>query len=263
MSGEDFDELVKNFKMPTDKDLAIGHANWVNGHEPNQFSFWFPRLLELNVKVPKTDILKFGSDISELGFGEGAVIDGYDDYVQKVKDACNRMGYPCFLRSGLTSAKHDWKDTCCIGSEDDVALHMLHINEFCAMVDLPVTEYVVREMLPTKPQFKAFWGEMPIVQEFRIFVKNGILDHFQPYWPEHSIEKPDNENWKQLLAYISHLPLDFKFLSEQSEMVGRHFGGYWSIDWLKVRDDWYLTDMATGESSYDTRTEYEINKGKI
>ena len=123
---------------------------------------------------------------------------------------------------------------------------------FCGCVDIPILSFIARELLPTVPSFHAFSGNMPIVREFRFFVRDNVISHWQPYWPENSIEgHTQDPDWRQKLETLNQITnQEFMLLSSQSLDVGKVLDDFWSIDWLQVGLDWYLTDVAIGSSSY-------------
>jgi hypothetical protein len=120
--------------------------------------------------------------------------------------------------------------------------------------------------------FTAF-HEMPITREFRFFVGKrdisdasdatakrirlpeyeAFIDHWQPYWPVHSIQEPSVEDWQERLEGESDM-----FQSEYDELsaialkaVSGFYGGdAWSVDLLETERGWFVTDMALAESSF-------------
>jgi hypothetical protein len=237
---------------------------WLDHHAPNCISNWFPRLQEVGARVPRTAIVRLSEDEADdltlWAYGEPPP--SLKQSVDAVRAACDTIGYPCFLRSGQTSAKHGWKDSCYIPHAESVESHMYQIVEYSAMAGfdgLPLNVWAARELLPTVPAFTAFYGRMPITREFRFFVRDGKVEHWQPHWPGKAIEgqSPDSEDWELWLAEISDLDdVSLAGLTILSEEIGLHIGGYWSIDWLWVQregemgGEWHCTDMAVGEQSY-------------
>jgi hypothetical protein len=96
---------------------------------------------------------------------------------------------------------------------------------------------------------------MPIHREFRVFVRDGDVEHVQPYWPPDAVKQgdPDTEGWDITLAHASKFDRsEYTTLAmgagKACEAVG---GGFWSVD--MIRDDlnqWWLTDMALGDQSF-------------
>ena len=241
-----------SFKMPTEEEWAEIHRSKQAFDAPNCITTWFPPLYDLmGHRVPRTEFVYTSEDWIVWSYGE--LPSDVQEVADKVREACDRMGYPCFVRSGHTSGKHGWKNTCYIENRDvDFASHLYAISEAGAMGDLPTTVFAIREFLPTEPAFTAFHGDMPIAKEFRFFVRDGVYEHHQPYWPPLSVEgQTTDEDWSVKLASISQLNQDdLDLLVMLSERIGNKIGGYWSIDWLWTIRGWYVTDMAEGDRSY-------------
>lgn len=204
--------------------------------------------------VPKTFVYDIGDEVA------ARIVDGDSDLDRQVAfetmRMCDKVGYPAFVRTGLTSGKHEWKRTCGVETRDEnhIREHIRALAEFSAIADLPMTEIAVREMLRTEPLFHAFYG-MPVVPETRIFARNGTITHAQPYWPASAILHPDVDDWEARLERANREMLEsWPRLCEKSADISRHpvfAPDEWSIDWLKDRDGkWWCIDMALGEMSY-------------
>ena len=231
----------------------------------NDMAYWYPKIKDL-VPTPKTEIIE--TDVVLGHFLDDKTPDGFDDFKELLCQAIERLGgCPLFLRSGHTSAKHDWKQSCYLQSLSDLVQHICYIINYSACADfcgLPYQTWVLRELLPTTPIFTAF-NNMPITQEFRYFVKDGKIVHRQPYWPPeaftqeylHSAPLPDD--WQQRLDNISDYSKFDNKLTKMTELVGDAIGGYWSVDWLQSGGQWYLIDMAKGDESYKWNPVYDDN----
>lgn len=248
-------DIDKAFKIigPTAEDLEIGRKNYELAMEDRRrscLSRWFP-LIENLVPVPKTIIVP--AEIELFSLWDGIEPAGYDGFVQCVADAAMYIGLPTFLRTGLTSGKHYWKNMCYLTDLRKLKGHIFELAEFSGMVDLPIDTWVIREMLPVVAPFTAFSGEMPIVAERRYFVRDGKVQCHHPYWPEHSIDgqNPSRDDWQVCLAELNtEYDAEIAELTNLTEIVGHAVGGFWSVDWLFTKNGWYLTDMGTGEQSF-------------
>lgn len=226
--------------------------------ELTRLSYWFPFIEDAGLPVPKTRLIRAtaGEEAVMWKFfdGKGCASD-IEGLVSRIKEATTELGgFPVFLRTDLTSAKHDWKHSCYVDSPDVLLQHMLRIAEFSAcasLVGLPFDTWVVRELLPTTPLFVAF-QDMPITREFRFFVRDGKVEHVQPYWPPDSIRNPQRENWREILKKASALSsAEHDLLFELSCKANIAVPGFWSVDWLQTSSgEWVLIDMAEGEKSY-------------
>jgi hypothetical protein len=229
----------------------------MTGSDRNSIAFWFPKLEEAGLPVPKTIIVETDVELSYLL--DGQTPSGFDTFLASLEVACDAMGYPCFLRTGHGSGKHQWDETCHVPSADTLGHRVGALVEWSALsgiMGLPTNVWAVREMIPTTPLFRLLaYRNFPLVREFRLFVRDGKVDHVQPYWPYDAVLAgvPDRTGWEQLLERASRLTT-----SEESRLktlavracsaVG---GGYWSVDLLQAADgSWRLTDMALGDESF-------------
>jgi hypothetical protein len=225
--------------------------------DKTRLSYWFPLIEKAGLPVPRTEIIT--TDLPLVNLCGGDPIKGFSRFAMQIRDACARMGLPCFLRTDFTSGKHYWENTCCITSDElpNIKGHIYELVEFSECADimgLPSDVWAVREMLRTRPMSYAFRGRMPIVREFRFFVQDGKVTHEQPYWPPEAIENSQPTfDWRQHLGEASSI-LEAEYLhlcASSAKACAAVGGGYWSVDWLETVDrGWVLTDMAEGEHSY-------------
>lgn len=223
----------------------------------NCLSYWFPRIHEAGLPVPRTVVIRTAVDLLYLLDGETP--DGYTGFMDGMLAAAEHIGYPLFLRSGQISGKHHWETMCFVPDADALPRHVTAIVNWSHIVDfvgLPTDVWVLREMIPTQPLFRCDgYGRFPVTREFRFFVRDTEVEHIQPYWPPQAVEdgKPDLDVWRSVLDEISTLAaeeaLDLQDLAlEACAAVG---GGHWSVDFLQDRDGrWWLTDMALGDNSF-------------
>lgn len=217
-----------------------------------QFSYWHPHIIKAGVLTARALIYDHGKN----------VYPGEDNSVLfgAVEMLCDKMKYPCLLRTGQTSGKHYWRKMCFIPNREAVAPHVRELIEFSAMADmlgLDASEWVVREYIPMHSAFTAFQG-FPVSTERRIFVRNGKVECSHFYWPEEAFSTehyfgdllPDD--YRERLAAMAVLSEGAdEQLRRLSETVSQSLSGYWSIDWcLSESGLWYCIDMAEGDKSY-------------
>ncbi len=218
-------------------------------------SYWFPIIEAAGLPVPKTIILKMPEEAQKeiWAMFDGIAPDGVaNPFFAEIDEAAKQFGYPCFLRTDMTSGKHFWEDTCLLMSIDDIPNHVFRIAEFSEMADvfgLDWTTWVVRELLPTMPLgVCSKYGNMPICREFRYFVEDGEVKCHHPYWPLWTLEqgKPNQE-----IDYESFCRVENEAeLAGIASRAGKAVGGSWSVDLLETKRGWYLTDMAEASKSY-------------
>jgi hypothetical protein len=227
--------------------------------DKTRLSYWFPLIEAAGIPAPKTIILptltpKEEGELCDWAAGEGSY-DGLPYLIGDINQAAIAFGYPCFLRTDYSSAKHSWSKSCFLASATQIKESIQSIAEYSIMADLmglPIDRWVVRELLPTKPVFHAF-RDMPIVREFRVFVRDSVIEHWQPYWPLHALEGQTEEpNWRELASQLNSITPEERAKVEGLALrVSAAVPGYWSVDCLDVVGrGWMVTDMAEGDKSY-------------
>lgn len=230
----------------------------MNEHEQCCMSFWLPRLEEAKIPTPAT-VLVVVDNWQEMS----KVLDGksspeFDVLVAKLTEIVTSIAgvgmLPCFLRTGETSAKHYWRDTCLLERVEDIPAHVANIIEFsecCDFLGLAYGVWAIREMLPTTPLFRcSAYHEFPVTREYRFFVRNGLVECWHPYWPEDALEQgaPDVDDWRERAAVMrEEPPAEACALARR---VAGLFEDWWSVDLLETTRGWYVTDMARGERSW-------------
>jgi hypothetical protein len=219
----------------------------------NCLSYWYPKIKN-KVPTPNTIIIKTNCELIKLI--DGKMPDGYGELLKYTIKACKSVGYPCFLRTGLTSGKHWWEDTCYIQEKNDIHAHITTLVEFSLSADilgLPHNVWVVRELLPTSPLMHVY-RNMPVVKEFRFFVEDEKIKCFHPYWPHEALmiglKVPDTNFDKKynLLCQLSRK--EYEDIANLASISGAAIGGSWSVDIMKSKSGWYVIDMAEAKSSW-------------
>lgn len=241
----------------------------MNNTELNCLSYWFPKIRDACLPVPKTEILRI-TDAERTALwpaldGEPFGVEA-TPFFEHLRLRAKQVGVPCFLRTGQTSGKHCWRNTCFVESLDKIEGHAVALIDFseCAGIfGLPWDVWCVREMLPTKPALtlEAYDG-MPLCREYRCFVADGRVICSHPYWPKQSILEgiviPDNMAGKPLRHLFYATDKAYKQLAEPApeevlvlaSKAGVAVGGDWSVDVLETEAGWYVTDMATAGDSF-------------
>ena len=214
---------------------------------------WLPLLLKSGVPTPRTEIVE--TDCELIHLLDGQAPDDFPDFIAALKDACEKVpGPPWFLRTGHTSGKHNWYDTCYLENIESLGQHVYYLEEYSAcagIMGLPTNVWAVREFLKLDVGFRAFRG-FPVNRERRYFVEDGEVVCSHPYWPPDSIITPSTEGWKTILDELnSDTENDEKILRALTLQVARHFEGAWSLDWARdVEGKWWAIDMAPAGISW-------------
>lgn len=231
-----------------------------------RLSYWFPLVESAGLPVPETRIVKISDQDMRLLFtfcldGEGDPTP-WHSLTHAIEMAALSLPKPppVFLRTDFLSGKHSWVETCYVADLSLIPTHVSRLiekSETFDFVGCPWDVWVVREFLNTRPQFHAFQG-MPITREFRYFVRDGVIEHRQPYWPEYAIEgnfyrgAVEPEDWRSTLSEMNRISANEDTeLSRLTLETSAAVPGFWSVDWLQTADrGWVLTDMAEGDKSF-------------
>lgn len=231
--------------------------------DKNDLAYWFPPIKAAGLLVPRTEIIRAdGIDFEQLM--DGKTPTDFWPFIGDLMFAAADIGCPCFLRTGHGSGKHQWAETCYLEAPTSnlVMRHVSALVEWSHTVHvlgLPTDTWAVRELIPTTPLFRcARYGGMPFVPEWRVFVRDNVVEHIQPYWPMEAIEegRPDDANWRALVeTSCSREPFP-RLMAGLRDAAGKAViavgGGYWSVDflWSAPWRQWWLTDMAEGDRSF-------------
>lgn len=227
-------------------------------------SWWFPRIKSAGVTVPKTQIVAVG-DVKALAaeiYDPVEKTPHVDALAGLLAAYGDDFGWPCFLRTGHFSGKHNWKKTCYCERREDVANQISEIAYMQEMAMLlprnPLSLWVIREMLPTTPQITCTrYGDFPVTRERRVFVENGRVAYSIPYWPDDAIEqgRPSEANWEERLpGVLSFTNAELAEVHDLAAKAGAAVGcpGHerWSVDVLETTRGWCVTDLAEAGMSY-------------
>lgn len=220
-------------------------------------SYWLPKLQAAGIPTPRTEIIPCDFDLSLLL--DGKTPEGFDDWLGVLSDAVFRMGTPCFLRTGQGSGKHNWRNTCYVADRAKLASHVASLVEWSHTVDflgLPHDVWAVREMLPTSPvAVLDAYGNMPLVPEWRGFVRDGkvVCVHF--YWPAKAICQGFRSEPPNIGDIIEQSRCGGWIAPEATRLldaaaIAFDGDGAWSVDVLQTRRGYFVTDMAEAARSW-------------
>jgi len=185
---------------------------------------------------------------------DGEHSDEFDRLSAAVMDAAKEIGFPVFIRTDLTSAKHSGPRAYKIevDGENEPIARTLEDTEMKTWLEREGSQaFLVREFLDLKAPFTAFQG-LPIAREFRFFAdENGVRCH-HGYWPPETIEdhRPSCDDWRTKLDLMQERPPEelWDMAIRAAKACG---GGLWSVDFCEnVNGKWYLPDMATAADSF-------------
>ena len=225
--------------------------------DKNCLSYWFPILKSTGLPVPRTEILS--TNVELLRLCDGQKPEGYDQFIADLTAMCIGIGTPVFLRTGQTSGKHYWNETCHVTDLAKLPQHVYQLVEFSATADMCGLDddvWVAREFIPMYSLFEWFPGKMPINRERRYFIRDGKVVCHHAYWPKDAFgdfdEKPAPKSILKKLGILnSETASEVAELTAMADTAAKAFDGYWSLDFSQdAKGKWWAIDMAIGERSY-------------
>lgn len=220
---------------------------------------WLPVVEQLGVNSPRTETVMYPhrSIAGWMEDGPRAENTDFEMLVTQTQSACEKIGYPCFLRTDLASAKHDGPEAYLIRSDKDIRRCLsftIEDNELKFWTDRNGPQcMLVREFLELDAPFAAF-RRLPISREWRIFADGQTIWCFHPYWPADALREHINDDcrdWEAKLADLHDAPDCLGVLSNRSMDLAGLLGGAWSVDWaMDTTGKWWLIDCATMEDSW-------------
>lgn len=229
--------------------------------DKTDMTYWYPKLERAGLPQPETFFLKMGKEAQQGFFGlfDGdPITDAALQFIEDLKFTFdNRVGYPGFLRTGHTSAKHEWEDTCFVASEGaDFLSHVTGIIEYSEMagiIGMPWDWWVVRKFLTgVQAGVCPHYGNMPVCREWRFFVREGQVLCFHPYWPDMALERGGMS--VEEIAEANKVLHDKSNIAKASNLAagaGEACGGEWSVDIFDTESDGlFITDMAEASKSF-------------
>lgn len=220
---------------------------------PNSALIWLPIIEKLGIKSLKTKIIPYNhADI--VNYLEGGKSKTIEQLTGQIINACEEIGWPCFIRTDLSSCKHNGPDDYLAKDISNVRWVILRTVEDNEMkfwfAGPPPLSILVREFLYLDAPFKAFHNH-PIAREWRFFVNENDLICFHPYWPHFAIQNPTSEDWSEKLFLLYKIPFEILSLKDIAINIVKELHGEWSVDFaMDIKGEWWLIDMATMNDSW-------------
>lgn len=229
--------------------MKFDFKQFVEASKLSSMDYWFPLTKDLPIPQPRT--------IPVLSMGTDKWCNFLDDPTtlsiafNKVLPSANKLGYPLFIRTDQSSAKHSYINTCYVENEYQLGQNLYRLIEENIMCDLNVQTLYFRQFIELNSAFTAF-NKMPIAPERRYFVKDGKVLCFHPYWPKDAIKDPDHEDWEKRLRRINtQEALETMTLEKFATIISLAVPGTWSVDFAQAKDStWYFIDMADARLSW-------------
>lgn len=215
--------------------------------------YWLAPLQDAGLPIPATALVDF-DHYSLLGCLEPGGDEAYLAAVaERIRVACETIGYPVFLRNDLTSAKHDGPGSYRIGDAGDITSVLLANVEDAELKLFPYgpapSMFLVRAWIDVLAGFTAFGG-LPIGCEWRLFANPEGVSCVHAYWPEDAIVAPDHSDYRSLLHKMQAItPVERVYVDTAKAAV--ILDGDFSVDWaLDVSGNWWLIDVAVASESW-------------
>lgn len=209
------------------------------------------------VKTPATTVVEFDF-MDSLSMLDGDPNPDGIPFGDLDSAACD-LGWPVFIRSDLTSAKHSGLDAVQASDADGVLPAVDSIIRDCAKKSMRPAAFLIREWIDIESRFTAFDG-LPIGTEFRVFAAPEDVQCAHYYWPEDSIRNPSlpDGKWQAVREELADTALPSS-VRVAAQKAARHANthdlldelGVWSVDFARDESgEWWLIDMAVGVDSW-------------
>lgn len=244
-------------------------------NNPNNFSYWYPKVKDCGIKMSKAWIFKFN-------FEEWKTIEAMEEKesrekaleILKEKIEGNKeikRGRLYNIKNGAFSNKFNAND--CFRNYYDIPRKFLNIQYAGMCYDADGTsEMIIREVIDYDPSVvPTIYNGLPLRPEYRVFVDfdNDNTLYIVNYWDYNYCYSHLNKTDKIIFDYMrSYLESEFennkdkvlnlieKCLIPYNKKNKNKLSGIWSVDIMKADEDYYLIDMAIGcQSAY-----YDYNK---
>jgi hypothetical protein len=247
-----------------DSSAGLEDTEMTDSVNPNSALHW---LNAAEVATEHSDVKTLETKVVEFGFMDALpLLEGENPknfpHGELDTAACD-LGWPVFIRTDLSSAKHDGASAVRAADADDVLPIASGLVSDAAKKMMRPAAFLVREWIDIDHSFTAFGG-LPIGTEIRVFAgpDDVLCSHY--YWPEDAIKQPDLPEWKEIgdeHAETSPPPEVRVAATSAATKANRHEAlddlEVWSVDFARAENgDWYLIDMALAAESWHPDCDY-------
>lgn len=232
----------------------------------NDFSFWFPKVQNCEIKVPKTIMFKTPEELHRHFF-----MDNYKEDYKLIGDWVKREVMPVlekehmqivFIKNAVFSNKFD-ASTCFVNMETLInGVVNLNYAALCVGAD-GFTELVVRERIRhDASRTPCIYNGLPLRTEFRVFYdfdSNKVL-YTANYWDYEYVYRNLYDRTDKIILDHMRNEIETSFNTRKAEVEKlvadnmkkvQGLSGKWSVDILLSDTDnsYWLIDMAVAEQS--------------
>ena len=260
---------MNNRKDITNKEnIAIKKHSWIDDMrlDPNNISYWYPRIKECGMNVPKTVIIQLPDEVFIACFhdkpdDEEKIIDFIHFTV--MPEIEGKIKVP-FIKNGTFSNKFDFRTCTPYPDAYSIALAFGQLNYASLFMETGgSTEIAIRERIPyNETLIPTIYHGMPLRPEFRIFYdfdERKVLGCFN-YWDFNYCFKAISRNATDRIVYREYYPHIESLYSEKKDQVMEMVSvamkdvdmkGKWSIDVMydETKETFWLIDMAQAHRS--------------
>ena len=241
-------------------------------NNPNNFSFWFPKVHKCGIPVPESKVIQLSDKIIRSLFLER---EGDDDRItefvrKKVLPAIPENWTRVFVKNGTYSGKFDFRNCCIRPTLHSLVTSIEAINQDALCLDADgESELVIREYLPVtrhegeEDDVKVYriYNGMPLRPEIRVFYDfdHGKALYAANYWDkDYCHDAICSGDCTDALAYEAAWPTLKRFFEQNTrkamDLLDKHLGkvklkGIWSVDLMWHDGQFWLIDMAVGQRS--------------
>ena len=259
------------------------------GMNRNNMGYWLPAISIAAAKhgffrIPDTKIAKVPMpllQLSRLDYGSltPTTLKIVDDWAMKTFDLDVNKTY--FIKTGTYSSKFDFRNAKVTGEKEvrELGEYLLFIQNQAVNMAGPLmkpsiygasttNEWVVREFIDDVENNPCIYKGLPLHTEYRVFVDFDTEEvlGISPYWEPETMKRRFSEGNDASSPYQRHDYIIYKMYEDV--LMGRYYEnkdkvlgavwellpdvdleGQWSIDIMQNRDDFWLIDMATADTS--------------
>lgn len=242
-------------------------------NNPNNFSYWFPRIKDCGLNIPRSVVFDIPEDIMNCFFFErpsdSETIKNF--FEEKIKPEWKDFfgTSEIFIKNGCFSNKFDFS-TCRSENKIEKVIDSFSNIQYKSFMNdtMGNTEMVIREFIePDEEWSKTIYNGMPLRPEIRVFYdfdEKKVL-YSVNYWDwDYCHDRIcEDENDKEIYEEVYPKLQDFINLNKNlvenvvnSYMENVVLQGKWSIDMMYSQGKWWLIDMALARQSAYWKKEF-------
>jgi len=253
------------------EDICSNPREWYE-NDINNISYWFPKIENCGIDVPRTKIIQVPNDVLQAFF-----MDHHDKDKEKILSFVEEQIMPVltdmnlfffFMKIGTFSNKFDFRGSCKCRAEKYEIMEQLsniaYTSETFGAQGL--SEIAIREFISDwyyiEKNIPCIYNGMPLRPEFRVFYdfdEHKVL-YSVNYWDWDYCHKRISDNITDKIIYEYYYDTINQFFIDNKDKVekmvatcmkGVNLKERWSIDimWDEQSKTYYLIDMATAQTS--------------